>query len=168
MNLDDYVISVVQIPPGYSSKTLLDTNNPQVEKFLKKFMKRLVKKPGTLFSRVLPTSDVGCESLNLCVNDTETTYIPYAMRGGDSSWYIRQFPTHRLSIRALKNEKDCIILEEDKPKPSSKPSSVAAATASSSSSSLKRAFVDREPSPQFIISSDEEDASPVAKSRRID
>ncbi|CAH8603994.1 unnamed protein product [Heterobilharzia americana] len=153
MELDDYVISIVQIPPGHSSKTLLDTCNPQVEKFLKKFMKRLVKKPDTIFSRVLPTLDAGCDSFNLSVMDHRTTYIPYVIKATDSSWYLRQFPTYRLSIRSMNNDdKDCIILEQNKEKSGSNP--------------LKRICSSRERSPQLITSSDEE-SGPPAKSRRI-
>ncbi|CAI2733154.1 unnamed protein product, partial [Schistosoma spindalis] len=138
MNLDDYVISVVQIPPGYTSKMLLDTCNPQVEKFLRKFMKRLVKKPGALFSRVLPTSSDEGDPLSLCVTDCQTPYIPYVIKGSDSSWHIRQFPTHRLSVRSLKNNNDCVILDENKEEPSRK--------------LLKRAHSVRETSPQLVIS----------------
>ncbi|CAH8624993.1 unnamed protein product [Schistosoma margrebowiei] len=153
MDLDDYVISVVQIPPGYTSKMLLDTCNPQVEKFLQKFMKRLVKKPGALFSRILPTSSDQGDSLSLCVTDCQTPYIPYVIKGSDSSWHIRQFPTHRLSVRSLKNNNDCVILDENKEEPSRK--------------LLKRSHPVRETSPQLIISSDEEVSRP-SKTRKIE
>ncbi|CAH8640989.1 unnamed protein product [Schistosoma rodhaini] len=153
MDLDDYIISVVQIPPGYTSKMLLDTCNPQVEKFLRKFMKRLVKKPGALFSRVLPTSSDQGDSLSLCVTDCQTPYIPYVIKASDSSWHIRQFPTHRLSVRSLKNDNDCVIIDENKEKPNRK--------------LLKRAHSVRETSPQLITSSDEEVGRP-SKTRKIE
>ncbi|CAH8555489.1 unnamed protein product [Schistosoma turkestanicum] len=152
MNLDDYIISVVQIPPGYSSKMLLDTSNPQVEKFLRKFMKRLVKKPDSLFSRVLPTLNDQGDPLSLCVTDCQTPYIPYVVKASDSSWHIRQFPTHRLSVRSIKDN-DCVVLDHNKEEPSGK--------------SLKRAHPPRDHSPQLVISSDEEDGPP-SKTRRIE
>ncbi|CAH8596659.1 unnamed protein product [Schistosoma mattheei] len=125
----------------------------QIEKFLRKFMKRLVKKPGALFSRVLPTSSDQGDSLSLCVTDCQTPYIPYVIKGSDSSWHIRQFPTHRLSVCSLKNNNDCVILDENKEEPSRK--------------LLKRAHSVRETSPQLIISSDEEISRP-SKTRRIE
>ncbi|KAH8857063.1 hypothetical protein KSF78_0009405 [Schistosoma japonicum] len=151
MDLDDYVISAVQIPPGCNSRKLLDISNPHVEKFLRKFMKRLVKKPNTLFSRVLPTLDDRGDSLSLCVTDCQTPYIPYVIRASDSSWHIRQFPTHRLSVRSSKVDNDCIILDED--------------GGGSCFNSLKRPHMNVEYSPQLITSSDEE-INPPSKTQR--
>ncbi|KAK4467785.1 hypothetical protein MN116_008712 [Schistosoma mekongi] len=142
MDLDDYVISAVQIPPGCNSRKLLDVSNPHVEKFLRKFMKRLVKKPNTPFSRVLPTLDDRGGPFSLCVTDCQTPYIPYVIRASDLSWHIRQFPTHRLSIRSSKFDNDCIILDENEGR--------------SCSNSLKRSHLNVEYSPQLITSSDEE------------
>lgn len=95
---DDLVIGLVQIPPGKSSKELLDTSNPLVLKFLKKFFKRLGKNPGRSFSKPFPTNpELGTFSFS--TKDSTSVPIPFIGKGSGGRWFLRHFPTQRLTLQ---------------------------------------------------------------------
>ena len=99
MDTEEFLIALVQIPPGQSSQNVLDTNDPNVMKFLRKYFKRMNKKPQSVFTRPFPGD---CELASAFEHSVKNDFVPFVLFIGqcaDGSWVLRQFPVRRLAIR---------------------------------------------------------------------
>ncbi|TGZ58706.1 hypothetical protein CRM22_009488 [Opisthorchis felineus] len=144
---DDFVFAIVQIPPGQSSERLLDSSDPATVKCLRKFCKRIAKRPSTAVSRPLPCVGESDERFMLSVKDGRTSFIPFVGKGSEDRWYLRHLPTHRLVIQSFGFDA-CIASTEQAESPEN--------TEHSIKSPRKRKRSSLPPSPQLITSSDEE------------
>ncbi|THD25613.1 hypothetical protein D915_003620 [Fasciola hepatica] len=136
---DDLVIGLVQIPPGKSSEELLDTSNPLMVKFLKKFFKRLGKNPGRSFSKPLPMNHE-LETFSFSTKDSASVHIPFVGKGSGGRWFLRHFPTQRLTLQQYDNTLDTVL----------------AVPPEEQSSQIEHILSRESTSPQLITSSDEE------------
>ncbi|VDP83607.1 unnamed protein product [Echinostoma caproni] len=144
INPDDLVIGLIQIPPGKSSTELLDTSNPVIAKFLKKFCKRLGKSPSQRFSKILPT-DQRSGRFAISTKDPNSVHIPFVGKGSGDRWFLRHLPTRRLTLLQCDSLSDTQwdVSVEDQPAPID-------------SSPPKRQPNTYPVSPQLITSSDDE------------
>ncbi|CAL8068299.1 unnamed protein product [Calicophoron daubneyi] len=98
LNPEDYVIGIVQIPPGKDSKKLLDISNPSTKQFLRKFLKRIDKKSSSSLSKTLPLADGDESYFTLTAKNDSTPLVPFVGKGSDGKWYMRHFSVRRLTI----------------------------------------------------------------------
>ncbi|KAF5395973.1 hypothetical protein PHET_11312 [Paragonimus heterotremus] len=95
---DNYLIAIVQIPPGQTSSQLLDVSKPKTARFLRKFCKRIVSHPSTAVCKSFPLT---CEEdkFVLSVTEESPTPISFVGKGSNNQWYLRHLPTHRLTVK---------------------------------------------------------------------
>ena len=108
MDAEEFLIALVQIPPGQSSQTVLDTNDPNVMKFLRKYFKRMNKKPQSIFTRPFPGDCELASAFELSVKDDLVPFVPFIGQCADGSWVLRQFPVRRLAIQRRKEENELV------------------------------------------------------------
>ncbi|VEL39264.1 unnamed protein product [Protopolystoma xenopodis] len=96
---DDYVFGIIHLPPEESAISVLIQNNPQLLKFLKKFFKRLAKKPNECLRRAIPIADDRCRyELYAPTNSDHTTSLPFTGKSSDGSYCLRYLPVRKLLI----------------------------------------------------------------------
>ncbi|KAF6778886.1 hypothetical protein AHF37_01833 [Paragonimus kellicotti] len=145
LNPDDYLIAIVQIPPGQTSNYLLDVSKPKTARFLRKFCKRIVSYPSTAICKSFPFTCEKEDRFTLSATEESPTPISFVGKGSNNQWYLRHLPTHRLTVKpcSFSYDIDSVDNRTDVPKSADRPVS----------SEQTR---DPSSSPQLITSSDEE------------
>ncbi|KAF8568230.1 hypothetical protein P879_07900 [Paragonimus westermani] len=155
LNPDDYLIAIVQIPPGQTSSQLLDVSKPKTAKFLRKFCKRIVSNPSTAVSKSFQLTCEKEDKFILSVTKESPVPISFVGKGSNNQWYLRHLPTHRLTVKPYSFSSDMHSVDNITDVPNSTDRPV----------SSYRVTTDPSNSPQLITSSDEErDGCPVSDS----